>query len=81
MNELVLPQSIQLPSSTIKHGREIYKICDFFFSVIANKTERILWTKFHEYTIKEGLDGARGVGYKCQLSVEIWLFVSCQLSF
>ena len=71
MNELVLPQSIQLPSSTIKHGREIYKICDFFFSVIANKTERILWTKVHEYTIKEGLDGAGGWGTN----------VSCQLKF
>ena len=80
MNELVLPQSIQLPSSTIKHRREIYKICDFF-SVITNKTKRILLTKVHEYTSQEGLDGARGgggVGYKCQLSVKI--LAICQLS-
>ena len=47
--------------------------------MITNKTERILWTKVHEYTIQEGLDGARGgVGYKCQLSVKI--LAICQLS-
>ena len=65
MNELVLPQSIQLPSSTIKHRREIYKICEFLFSVIKNKSERILWVKGSGW-------GGGGVGFAN---------VSCQLSF